>query len=360
VPLAYFKKAELSGGRLSAEYTFGGSEKKGGMSVKLRDLFKRRRRPDRSGSELAKIFRTVYGKDPNEREKTALTNLRRQPETEASGFRHVIGYFDHQFRHTPFSVRFAPADLSPMNVPEGFTLILDTADGSVSDYLLSRGDYEPHLVSFLKERIKPEMVVIDVGANIGFHTMLAARLVGAAGKVICIEPNSENCRLILLSANENQFGQVVIYPVAASDFQGYALFTTHIGSNGGLLRSTKKTLLDPSCVVVPTIRLDDIIKEKVDLIKIDTEGAEGLVVGGAKSLIEQQRPIVVSEFSKEMLQQVSGMSGTEYLTYFRSIGYNLHLINRQGGALHPILDVDLFLDNYKPAWRIEDLAFIPN
>jgi FkbM family methyltransferase len=242
---------------------------------------------------------------------------------------------------------------------EGFSLAVDTADGSVSAQLISGTEYEPHLVAFFKERIKPAMVVLDIGANVGFHSMLAARLVGSAGKVLCFEPNSENCRLILLSIDENQFSQIVLYPVAASNQQGYALFTTHIGSNGGLLPSTTEALLNPSCLIVPTFRLDDLIKERVDFMKIDTEGAEGLVVGGAKSLLEQHRPIIVSEFSMEMLPRVSGMSGAEYLTYFQSLGYDLHVIDRHGGGLQPIPHVDLFLDNYGPATRIEDLAFIP-
>src|SRR2546421_6316813 len=129
------------------------------------------------------------------------------------------------------------------------------------------------------------MVVVDVGANLGFHSMLAANLVGRSGKVLCIEPNSENCRLILLSIDENQFSQVVLYPVALSNRQGYALFTAHIGSNGGFLPATEESLLSPNCVVVPTFPLDALIQGKVDFMKIDTEGAEGLIIGGAKSLI---------------------------------------------------------------------------
>lgn len=330
------------------------------MNMKLRHLFERWRSPARrSVIDLVKVFRTVYGRSPEADEESSLMSLRVQPETEAKCFRLVIGHFDHQFRHTPFTVRLGRADVSFLPVAEGFSLALDTADGSVSAHLLSGIEYEPHLVSFFKERIKPAMVVIDVGANVGFHSMLAARLVGSSGKVLCFEPNSENCRLILLSLEENQFSQVALYPVAASNHQGHALFTRHVGSNGGLLPSTKEALLNPNCVVVPTLRLDDLIKEKVDFIKIDTEGAEGLVIGGAKSLIERHRPVVVSEFSMEMLPRVSGISGAEYLTYFQTLGYDLHVIDRHGGGLHPIPDVGLFLDNYGETTRIEDLAFIP-
>jgi hypothetical protein len=109
------------------------------------------------------------------------------------------------------------------------------------------------------------------------------------------------------------------------DKAGYALFSTHIGSNGGLIADTEASLLNPNCTVVPITRLDNIITEKVDVIKIDVEGAEGLVVGRAKGLIEKYHPIITSEFSLEMLSRVSGMSGEDYLRYFRGQNYATYI-----------------------------------
>jgi FkbM family methyltransferase len=190
--------------------------------------------------------------------------------------------------------------------------------------------------------------------------MLAARLVGDSGKVLCFEPNSENCRLILLSVNRNQFGNVRLFPVAASNRLGHSLFSTHIGSNGGLIPSSDDQLLSPSCVVVPTFPLDDLLThERIDVIKMDTEGAEGLVVGGAKALIEKFRPMIVSEFSLEMLPRVSGVSGSEYLSYFQSLGYELQVLDYEPGVRHKISDISAFLQNFVPLGRIADLAFIP-
>ena len=86
---------------------------------------------------------------------------------------------------------------------------------------------------------------------------------------------------------------------------GNVYFSTHLGPNGGFLSSSTEILQNSRCVVVPTFRLDQIIQQRVDLMKMDVEGAEGLVVEGGWSTIVKNRPIVVSEFSPEMLGRVS-------------------------------------------------------
>jgi FkbM family methyltransferase len=203
------------------------------------------------------------------------------------------------------------------------------------------------------------MTVVDIGADIGYYTLLAAGLVGEAGRVIAFEPNTENCRLILLSLRKNGLRNVTLFPLGLSGQAGLAFFSTHLGSNGGILPSEEATLLNPNCVVIPTMRLDDLLAETpIHLLKLDTEGAEGLIVGGARAVIERDRPIISSEFSTEMLGRVSGLSGRAYLDYFRSLGYKIFLIDRETSALLPIDDVASFLEEYVLG-RIEDLAFLP-
>jgi FkbM family methyltransferase len=224
---------------------------------------------------------------------------------------------------------------------------------------LFRGEYEPHLFKLFSETLKPGMVFMDIGANIGFYSMLAASRVGEGGKVISFDPNTENCRLLMLSINKNGFNNVSLYPFALGGKSGYAMFSTHIGSNGGLIPDTEDSLVNPNCVIVPITRLDDLIDEKVDLIKIDVEGAEGLVIEGAKKLIEKHRPIITSEFSLEMLPRVSGMSGKEYLGYFRDQDYATYICERQTQELVAIESVDAFVNGYGEVTRIEDLVFMP-
>jgi hypothetical protein len=162
-----------------------------------------------------------------------------------------------------------------------------------------------------------------------------------------------------LSVYKNNITNTTVFPLALGDEMGHALFTTAIGSNGGLISKTIDSLLRPSCTVVPMVRLDDILHERVDMLKMDVEGAEGLVIEGAKQVIEKHRPVVTSEFSLEMLPRVSRISGKDYLHYFKSNSYDLYYIDRETHKLVDINDIDMFLSNYGEPVRIEDLALIP-
>ena len=105
--------------------------------------------------------------------------------------------------------------------------------------------------------------------------------------------------------------------------------------------------------------LDDILKVKVDMLKMDVEGAEGIVIKGAKQIIEKHRPVVTSEFSLEMLPRVSCLSGKEYLQYFKSMNYDLNYIDRDTHQLVDINNIEIFLETYGDPLRIEDLALFP-
>ena len=132
-----------------------------------------------------------------------------------------------------------------------------------------------------------------------------ARAVGPAGRVIAVEPNSENCRLILLNAKANDVDNVELLPVALDTHQGWAYFSTHLGSNGGLIPTDDEAMLDGRGLVVPTFTLDSLVDARVDVLKIDLEGAEGRALAGATRIVESDRPVVITEFSAEMLQRIS-------------------------------------------------------
>ena len=220
------------------------------------------------------------------------------------------------------------------------------------------GYYEPHLVPFVIDFLKPGMTFVDVGANVGFYSIIAAKAVGPEGRVLSFEPNSENCRLVMLSARRNRVENISLFPFALGNRPGHALFHTHLGSNGGLVWDEADALLDPTAVVVPIARLDDLVSGAVDLIKIDVEGAEALVVEGATELIRTHRPTVVSEFSLEMLRRVSSVEGLDYLRFWADEGYSLNRLDRESRQLVPIVDPVVYLDGYDRL-RLEDLVFLP-
>ena len=317
--------------------------------------------PDRVLANAMRHFEILYGRRPNTREIDHLKTLPGLSADQATGqFRSIIAGFERQLLNTPFWIRFSQSDVVYRSV-EGAELALDRADVAVSLPILHGGQWEPHLTRFYREHLKPGMTFIDVGANIGYFTVLASRLVGPEGRVIAFEPNSENCRLILLSLNKNRLGNVTLHPIGLSNQTGLAFFTTGLGTNGGFISSTstESILLDPNCTVIPTMRLDDLLADTpVNFLKMDTEGAEGMIVAGARNLIERNHPIITSEFTPELLPGISGVSGEAYLAYFQSLGYRIFMIDRATGALGPVDDIGAFLEGFIPG-RFEDLAFIP-
>jgi len=274
--------------------------------------------------------------------------------------REIIAVSDRQSSSTSFLIRLERDDLEWKSL-EGFELALDKADVGVSRYIARPEGYEPHLTALFQRTLLPGMTVVDVGANVGYYSLLSAALVGPSGKVFAFEPNSENARLILMSRDRNNATQLVLHPVALSDENRYAFFSPHMGSNGGILPTSQEVIESRQCVVVPTARLDEIVTQEVDLIKIDVEGAEGRVLAGADKLLERRRPIITIEFSPEMLSRVSEVDPLELLTRICARGYDLAMLDRSGGGDEElsISDPQAFMADYGSQIRIEDLVFRP-
>lgn len=305
-------------------------------------------------------FRLLYGRDPDRAEADRLESLMDGTETELDLMRRIIGASDRQTLGTPVLIRMGANDVRFVQL-DGFQLATDRTDIAVAHEIVGNGVYEEHLTALFREVLRPGMSFVDVGANIGYFTMLASRLVGPTGTVSAFEPNTENCRQILLSVSRNGFDNIKLYPLALTESIGSAFFSSAIGSNGALLSSADETLMNPNCLVVATAPMTLLI-DKVDVIKMDVEGAEGVVVKGALPLIERRRPIVTAEFSMEMIPRVSGMSGLEFIEMFTRLNYRVELLDRvsRTNARTLIDDPAAFVANYGPLTRIEDLVFLPN
>src|SRR5580658_1349068 len=224
-----------------------------------------------------------------------------RPLADLAELRRLMAPFDRQTFPSAVQLHFGSEDVVECEV-DGIHLVLDSADTSVSRTLIDTSVYEPHVTAVFRRYLQPGMTMVDVGANVGYFSALASHLVGPAGRVIALEPNSENCRLILLTMLANGAQNIELLPVAASATRGWSHFSAHVGSNGGIIRSTAEDLRDGRGTVVASFPLDELIDGPVHLLKLDVEGAEGLVLAGAQQLLATHRPIVVSELSIEMLE----------------------------------------------------------
>ncbi len=271
--------------------------------------------------------------------------------------RRVLAALDHHSAPSPVSVRFSPDDVVEVEL-EGVSIALDSADISVSEPMIRDRTYEPHITNVLRQLLRPGMTFVDIGANVGYYSLLGASFVGPGGRVIGIEPNSENCRLILRSLELNQCSNVAILPVALAEETGWSYFVNHLGSNGSLSESPAGPL-NGWGQIVPTLRGDSFLRGPIHVMKMDVEGAEARVVAGLASVIEECQPAIVTEVSDEMLARVSGSSLAEFLGWFTDRGYGCAVIGSGTGLPDDSADVQGLVEGWGDRFRIENLLLRP-
>lgn len=272
----------------------------------------------------------------------------------------LLSSFDGQTYPSPVSVRLGHERIL-WHEEDGVRFALDPDDVAVTPFVLD-SNFEPHVTAVLRDRCRPGSHVIDVGANVGYHTVRLASRVGPTGSVLAVEANPDNCLLLLAAVEENKLTNVTLLPVGLAQERGWSFFATHVGTNGGLLNESSRPAVRDAGTLVPLLRLDDVVAadQQVDLVKMDVEGAEGLVVEGGAETIARCRPVVVSELSCDMLRRISGMEPRSYLSWFTDLGYGINVIERSGPrTLTPYSSADELLDGWGSALRIEDLLFVP-
>ena len=269
--------------------------------------------------------------------------------------RALILHTDQQSLPSRIMVRFGPSDVEWCEV-DGLHLATDVSEGSVSPQVAA--GYEPHVTRTLRSLLGAGDTFVDVGANIGVHVAEAARIVGPHGRVVAVEPNSENCRLLLLTVDKNMFRNVTLVPTALSDRGEWTWFSTHIGSNGGVRTGETEALVQGFGSIVPVRRLDDVAPERTRLVKIDVEGAEISVLRSGPETLRRDRPFVIMEFSCEMVRRVSDVDPLDALSWIEGLGYDIAVIRKGDGERIATSAQDLIAGWPSPA-NIEDLLLSP-
>lgn len=161
------------------------------------------------------------------------------------------------------------------------------------------GTSEPDTQAILQRLIQPGMVVYDIGANVGYLSMIAARLTGPTGKVICFEPLPANAKRLEHNAALNEFGQVLVRNEAMGRTVGSATFLVSDTPTWGKLASVGALSSEVGRIEVPVQTVDAAVFDqnlpRPDLIKIDVEGAEVDVLAGAARTLREIRPLLLIE-----------------------------------------------------------------
>lgn len=188
---------------------------------------------------------------------------------------------------------------------------------------MALGTYEPHVSAAFRQELRPGDCVIDIGAHVGYLTLLASRCVGPSGQVVAIEASSRNARLLRENVARNNAGNVTVMECAISDEVGtvtFASFDTY--SSVGHIQSGDEPD-DATLESVPSATIDHLVTQNAvhepKLIKIDVEGAEFQVIQGAVQVLESCSPTVIVEVRRGTTME----SVTSLMNSMRYMGVEL-------------------------------------
>lgn len=236
-------------------------------------------------------------------------------------------------------------------------------DSSVMTMIQRDGVYEPWLISLLERLLKPNSVMIDVGANVGVISLFAGKLC-KNGKVYAFEPQKDLYAHLQTNSIENHVPNVVAYQLAVDD-KGGKLFLHREGNvglfdYGGAMLSSSP---DEESEEVSCISLDSWVTahsiDRLDFIKVDVEGMELSVLQGATSSILKYQPILLVEFYPDKLKKTRKNGAYSLFQFVRSMNYKVGVIHRWADRIVPVDAYSELRGMMMTGHGVEDLVCIP-
>jgi FkbM family methyltransferase len=172
-------------------------------------------------------------------------------------------------------------------------------DQYISRQLIAMGEWEPHIRMVLQSLVKPGMCVLDVGANIGSHTLLCSKLVGAQGQVLAFEPCKLNHDILVHNLIINKCSNTSVYKYGVGD-HAHSMYiqskwneSDKVDNYGCVVLQTNAANADDECISIITI--DQLGLERCDLMKIDAEEMEDKVLAGCTETFKRCKPKLIIE-----------------------------------------------------------------
>jgi FkbM family methyltransferase len=250
----------------------------------------------------------------------------------------------------------------------GFRMTLDLRDPVISDWLFIQRTWEPYESSLMARALRPGATFVDVGAHIGYYTLLAAREVGRRGRVLAFEPAPENYALLAHNVRQNHLEQVVQTANLAVSERSQELTLYLCEQNNGDHRIYPTTPNDDKLfnygqtrkpMPVRAISLDEYLEQHpvgpIDMIKLDVQGAELKVLRGMQTTLQQNPNVTLfmeywpyglrqsgSDPAQllSMLSQQAGMSLLQILPNTKQVR-PITVKELSASTFHPTLQVDL-------------------
>ncbi|WP_038900001.1 FkbM family methyltransferase [Dickeya dadantii] len=238
-----------------------------------------------------------------------------------------------------FPVQFSENGQTFIHTNDGHRLFVDAKEPFITLHLLEHGEWETPVRRELRRLLTPTSTFIDVGANIGLHTLYATTLIGESGRIVALEPHPVTREILRKNLEINGLlDRVTISPLAISNEDNstvlFEYFAEHPAMSG--LKISKEVLNKFNGTIerteVNTITIDTLVSRYniiPDLIKIDVEGFEYSVLEGCKKTIQDYPQVrFLMEYEKVMAESVMRPGiGSEIASFFESKGFHVYRVD---------------------------------
>lgn len=278
-------------------------------------------------------YRMIFGRDP---ESEIAINYHVAQHTNVGEMRDVL-IAHSQFRTTASGPRVDRGKWVMTEVFSDLRMWVDLHDIGVSRGCIL-GNWEQPESRYMREKIALGDTVIDIGANVGWFTLLAASRCGDSGHVHAFEPHPTISGYLNRSIHDSRMdGRITLHRVGLDEKNGRAVLGAPTNTNNPghnwLLDAKEQGDSQFDHHEISTVQLDECLPNILpSVIKIDVEGAEARVMRGARNLLRRAKPLVLSKLFPEQLKAVSGVTTAEFISEMAQLGYQCSELGQNGPA----------------------------
>jgi FkbM family methyltransferase len=239
--------------------------------------------------------------------------------------------------------RTTPPDLhktSAVETPYG-KFFISEHDIFIREELATGGVWEAGETANIVQLLAPGMTFLDIGAHVGYYSIIAGRIVGPLGLVLSFEPEPGNFELLVANAWQNGLTNIACFPWAVADVTGFT--ELHISE-----RNTGDNRIfagdeDWRTTTVRSVALDSlaILRPPLDVVKIDVQGAEEAVVRGMEGLLGGSPRVVLSVEFWPYGMKLFGSDPRNVLGYYRSLGFQVRVQNSDEAGTKALADDEI-------------------
>lgn len=228
-------------------------------------------------------------------------------------------------------------------------LLLPAADQVITPSLSRWRLWEAAETRLLQATLAPGQTFVDVGAHVGYFSVLASQRVGPTGRVIAVEPERRNLDLLYRNLARNGCANATVIPSAAGSAPGRVSLAVDEENRGGHRRVEAS---EDGDVLVPCVRLDDVLPMHVDVIKIDVQGYDHDVIAGlGRTVAANPKLLVIVEFSREELAR-RGVDRAAVLAGYERLDFMFAMFD-SGGTLRGVTAGEVLAASAEPDSRTE-------